>query len=230
MKIGYRERMKGNNNPNYRHGAVPCQKCGGVKSRNAKQFCLKCRGEMTKGADNPFYGKTHSKKQKQKWSKERKGREPTWKGGKHTVETRQLLSTQAKNRMKNPEYKRKMLKGLKQGLEVQLLKKETKPERMVGVILNELGVKWERNTLLYDKFYVDFLLANGRVIEVFGDYWHGNPNVFHDLNEHQIKQTKKDKSRIAYLAKCKRKLLVIWEYDIKHNIDRVKEKLKEFVQ
>jgi G:T-mismatch repair DNA endonuclease (very short patch repair protein) len=91
----------------------------------------------------------------------------------------------------------------------------TKPEKMVAEQLEQLGIKFEHNKFLYNKFFVDFFLDSGTIIEVFGDYWHFNPLVFKEPSETQKKQVIKDKSRIAYLEKCGHKVIVIWEKELK---------------
>lgn len=48
------------------------------------------------GANNPFWGKTHSDDQKKKWSQARAGVEPWNKGGTHSDETKLKLSKYAK--------------------------------------------------------------------------------------------------------------------------------------
>lgn len=59
--------------------------------------------------------------------------------------------------------------------------------------------------------------------EVYGDYWHGNPEVYNDknpLNEMQTKQIKKDIARKAYLEKCGHIFLAIWEKDIYEDLNK----------
>jgi G:T-mismatch repair DNA endonuclease (very short patch repair protein) len=105
----------------------------------------------------------------------------------------------------------------------QLDFKSTVPEKIVSEILNNKGIKYTKNAYLYNKFFVDFLLEDGRIIEVFGDYWHGNPDMFTTLNKQQQRQNNKDKSRLAYLKKCGHEIIVIWENRKgRHNYDEMK--------
>jgi G:T-mismatch repair DNA endonuclease (very short patch repair protein) len=104
--------------------------------------------------------------------------------------------------------------------------KETKPEIAVREWLIANNIRFEFQKTMYDKFIVDFyLIDSDLVLEVYGDYWHGNSIVFGDnkkylLSERQIKQINKDKSRKAYLKKCGHNFQIIWEYDIKKDIDK----------
>jgi very-short-patch-repair endonuclease len=89
---------------------------------------------------------------------------------------------------------------------------------------------------MHDKFFVDFYLPQQDIIiEVFGDYWHGNSKIYGDeeglipFNEKQIKQRKKDKSRIAYLKTCHNQVIVLWEYDIKNNLGECQELIKNII-
>lgn len=75
-------------------------------------------------------------------------------------------------------------------------------------------------------FYVD-----GKVIEIQGDYWHWNPSIYHDEPEdiRVIKTLQRDKLKQQFYKERGIPVLYIWEYDIKHNPDYVREILKEFL-
>lgn len=109
--------------------------------------------------------------------------------------------------------------------EIRKSRKETKPEYMVRKYLEKNNIHHIPQEFIKDKFFVDFLINENIILEVFGDYWHGNPLFFGEnckrkLNDMQIKQIKKDKSRIAYLKKCGFQVYVIWENDIYKNIEQ----------
>ncbi|PYY28369.1 endonuclease domain-containing protein [Paenibacillus illinoisensis] len=114
------------------------------------------------------------------------------------------------------------------GLKTTLLAKhqDTKPERMVREYLEKKGISYVAQNMMYDKFIVDFYLKEKDiVIEVLGDYWHGNPLKYGDsdnlipLTPKQLRQKAKDKSRYSYLSTCGHKVLMIWEKDIYDNIN-----------
>jgi len=64
------------------------------------------------------------------------------------------------------------------------------------------------------------------IIEIDGDYWHGNINNsrFKILNKHQIKAKEKDNIRTKELIEKGFKVLRLWESDIE------KMNLKNFVE
>ena len=58
------------------------------------------------------------------------------------------------------------------------------------------------------------------IIEVYGDYWHCNPNIFHaDFYHHQLKKTAKEKwnedyQRQKYLESLGYTVTIVWESDL----------------
>lgn len=237
LSVDFKERLKGENNPNYRHGPTYCKHCNKKMSKNAKgNVCVKCIGQEKTGENNPFYGKKHTEETRRKMSENHydcSGENNTFYGKKHTKETRKRISDARKEEWKSFSETEKLCRysHLNAGIKKQLEQKgNTKPEKAIGQILKHLGISFKNNELLYDKFFVDFLLDNNFIIEVFGDYWHANPKIYNQLNEHQSKQIKKDRARLSYLNKCGRKVLVLWEYEIKNEIANVEQKIKNFLE
>lgn len=226
MKEGYKTQLCGDNNPNYKHGLKHCELCGRQITRNAKSRCLKCRDI---GKDNPFLGKKHSDETKQQWSKSRKGKDlGRWKGRKHTEETKTKQSESRRELWAgfSDDEKQFYIGKLLECRQSQLSYKETKPEKAIRLILEDNHVAFERNKKAYDKFLVDFSIGEGKVIiEVFGDYWHGNPLVFSETNDSQQEQIKRDKSRLEYLKQCGHDVIVIWEHEIKNDMNAVVARL-----
>lgn len=73
------------------------------------------------------------------------------------------------------------------------------------------------------------LLGTNALIEVDGDYYHGNPKKFSKLSEKQQNQKQKD-IKNEQLAKEKGYIVLrFWEDDILNNAEEVKNKLLEFV-
>jgi len=108
----------------------------------------------------------------------------------------------------------KMVANLLRGIETQRRFLFTKPKKTMASILGEMQRPFIHNNLMYNKFFVDFLVGN-TIIEVFGDYWHGNPKFF-PVPSMTLPSKKKDKSRIAYLSKCGHNVVVFWEDEIKN--------------
>lgn len=98
---------------------------------------------------------------------------------------------------------------------MQQLGKTTKPERIGYGILDDLEIEYFKQHVIGNKFCVDaFVPSTNTVIQFDGDYWHGNPNRFKDLDERQAKRVKLDKSQDAYMSKCGYKVIRVWESDL----------------
>lgn len=150
------------------------------------------------------YRKTfrHSEETKKKMSETRKGRKAWNKGKKGTV-----VHTQ--------EYKELMRKLSAERVSNWNKNKRTGIELKISELLIALGIEYEEQKLMYDKFVVDFYIpSKNLIIECNGNYWHNRPN-----------QKKKDRARINYLTKCGHKIIVLWEHEINENIAQCKEEI-----
>lgn len=80
-------------------------------------------------------------------------------------------------------------------------------------ILNNMGIQFEEQVLMYNKFLVDILIKEKNlIIQWDGIYWHTRQ-----------KRMMLDISQDAYLNKCGYKILRITDFDIKHNKNEVCE-------
>lgn len=87
-------------------------------------------------------------------------------------------------------------------------------------ILNNIGVEFEEQVLMFNKFLVDVLIPDKKtIIQWDGVYWHTKP-----------KRVLLDKSQDAYLKKCGFRVLRITDTQIKQNKDKVYEIIKRAVQ
>ena len=94
----------------------------------------------------------------------------------------------------------------------------TKPQIVVNELLDCNNIKYvnEESFVYYsiDNYLIDYTLA----IEVMGDYWHGNPLKFDKLNDLQIKNIKRDKSKHTFVKNHYNiNILYLWEKDILEN-------------
>ena len=84
-------------------------------------------------------------------------------------------------------------------------KKPTSIERIVYEYLLSRGVKFEKQKLINNRFYVDaYVPSLNLVVECDGNYWHSLDRV-----------VKKDKAENAYLTKCGFNMLRFSEEEIK---------------
>ncbi len=95
---------------------------------------------------------------------------------------------------------------------------DTLPERLTAKKLGELGVSFIPQYPI-DRMKVDFYLPDmNMVLEVYGDYWHGNPGKYPSrsmLNDVQKQNINRDRKRRKFLEKSGYKFAYIWETQIK---------------
>ncbi len=98
----------------------------------------------------------------------------------------------------------------------------TKPQQICDSILKNLGVEYI-NEKRFDRYSIDTYLTNYDLcIEVMGDYWHSNSELFSvdKLNEMQINNIFRDvRKNNSLLEKFKIPVLYLWEKDLINNKD-----------
>ena len=113
--------------------------------------------------------------------------------------------------------------------------KKTDIEQIFEKILEELKIPFQTKFRIYDNNKVnfwfkeyDFLILNTDIlIEVDGDYWHGNEDVFEDLSEFQKTVRNNDEIKKTFANLQGYNIVRFWEKDIKKNKDEVKNKMKK---
>ena len=112
--------------------------------------------------------------------------------------------------------------------------KDSKPEKKVQSFLKQIGIKFLTHKYIgiEHAYQCDiFIPSMNLVIEIDGDYWHGNPKLYSnkDLTERIIKGRKIDYVRTKELKKKGFKVLRLWESDIKKmNFKDFTERIKPF--
>lgn len=112
--------------------------------------------------------------------------------------------------------------------------------KLVVEKLLELGIELQIELKLKKevRYYSYDILCSGKIIEINGDYWHGNPKMYKpdDLimkgSSAEIKVKDKweyDKIKIQHAIDRGYEVLVIWESEIIENLDLVIEKILRFV-
>lgn len=101
---------------------------------------------------------------------------------------------------------------------------ESVPERKVREYLDVNKINNIQEYTIDNIYFADFYLPEyNSIIEVYGDYWHSNSKIYgkgkRQLNEIQIKNMKRDNRRNAHIKHLGYNLYIIWESDIKENIN-----------
>jgi G:T-mismatch repair DNA endonuclease (very short patch repair protein) len=226
---------------------ITCDKCNSISEIGFRSALLKkeyvCQSCNQIGENNSFYGKMHNAETKQKHSNFMKNRfvgENNWFYGKtHTKETKDILRKKCARhgedngfygKIHSEEFKKKQSVFMKtigkrpreyysqMGIKsVNSRPKKTKIEKITEQKLQELGITFKYNFILQNKAQYDFLIDDKIVLEVHGDFWHGNPLVYNILTERQEYKKQRDIEKQKLAEENGYKYFVIWESQIKEN-------------
>jgi len=109
-------------------------------------------------------------------------------------------------------------------------RKDTKIEMIVKDVLEKLNINFIKN-YRYSRFVFDFYLIDYNfVIECQGDYWHGNSEYFKIMNDIQLKNIERDKTKIKYLEDNNIYSLFLWENEIHRNKNILDEIILEKIK
>ena len=65
------------------------------------------------------------------------------------------------------------------------------------------------------------------LIEIDGDYWHGNKNIFNEISEFQKSVQENDKIKEKFAIKNGYEIVRFWGSDVKNKKEEVINKIKE---
>lgn len=228
----------GNKNPNFGKSNYQrwLEKYGKEKADQLETTRASKMSIAMSGQNNPFFGKTHNVDTQNIITKKGKN----WRDGLSEEylksQSEKISKSQKKLQQNNPEeYKKKKAKGGKASMLVQM--KTWKPNKIESIVENELnkrGLVFKFGVILGQKQF-DFGNKKHKIlIEVQGDYWHANPELYgygkRPINEIQSAKIEKDKNKEKF---CKEKgfsLFYIWETQILNNdfsvLDEIKKKME----
>ncbi|WP_180994123.1 hypothetical protein [Bacillus sp. Marseille-P3661] len=144
----------------------------------------------------------------------KKNKTPSWNSGKtgiYSEETIQKIRLATLKQMENQSFRK------------------TRIERLMEIILKELGVTYTYSFILENRQY-DFLVQSQKlIIECDGDYWHANPKFYPSPKDWQLERIQIDKQKNEIAIKNNYKIVRFWEFDILNNRDFVISKLKSII-
>jgi very-short-patch-repair endonuclease len=116
--------------------------------------------------------------------------------------------------------------------------KKTDIESLFEDILQELEIPYQLKFRIYDKEKIDFwfkeydflILNTNILIEVDGDYWHGNKKIFEQLSDFQKSVQENDKIKEMFAKKNGYEIVRFWGSDIKKNYEEVKNTIKKICE
>lgn len=202
-----------------------------------------CQSCNKTGENNPFFGKNHTEENKIRHSKNMKyrfvGASNPFYEKTHTEETKDILRQKCSHHGKDngffgkthsDEFKKKHSEFMKtigkrsreyysqMGVKsANSRPKKTKIEKEAEKKLKELGIDFKYNFILQNKAQYDFLINGNIVLEVHGDFWHGNPKLYSTLTERQEYKKQRDIEKQKLAEDSGYRYLVIWESQIKKN-------------
>lgn len=133
--------------------------------------------------------------------------------------------SKAKKRARNPFGSSQDLKNKASDMSIKM----TKPEREMNQILKELKVEFEPQKVVGFKIYDFFVPQANLLIEVDGDYFHANPEVYTegDLNSMQKRNMKNDVFKDTLASGRGYNLTRVWESDLANKYEEVKNSIKK---
>lgn len=113
--------------------------------------------------------------------------------------------------------------------------KHTDIEVIFKNLLDELGIEYQSKFRIYNEsktpFWYkefDFLINNTNfLIEVDGDFWHGNKETLKEINKFHKETQEKDRIKQNFAEQMGYEVIRFWGSDIKKNIESVVNKLLE---
>jgi G:T-mismatch repair DNA endonuclease (very short patch repair protein) len=151
---------------------------------------------------------------------------------------KKMSETTTRYFLENPEQKVRMRE---QRAKMKFPSKDSKPEILTQSILKEHKIKFKKHHSfkLSDSYHqADILVEPNYIIEVFGDYWHCNPKKYDGESNHKTRRKeikvkevwKYDKYVIDGMKNQGYKVLVVWESELKDELEKITKKILRFIK
>lgn len=194
------------------------------KLRNAKM------SNHSLGENNSFYGKSHTQESRKKIGIKSKERYENLTDAQQEQIKQRMIIIQRKQKLKNyKKYIEDKKKANAISLQSQARYNINQIEKFVQIELGNRHLDFKYSVIL-DKYQFDFGNKEYRILlEVHGDYWHGNPDIYTKLDQRQLKNQTRDLKKLEFCKKHNFKLFVIWETDIKNNNFEILDQIKAYI-
>ena len=127
------------------------------------------------------------------------------------------IAAQRAGRKMSPSFCEKVRKATLQQYADGTLNRQSKPQQIVNTILNSLTIPYVNERTVGYYAFDNYLIKENLYIEVMGDYFHANPNIysFDMCNTMQLKDIERDQRKHTYIVKYENiEPLYLWETDI----------------
>lgn len=110
--------------------------------------------------------------------------------------------------------------------------KDTSIETYIAKLLDEQAIKYIKQFQIESRYYDFYIPCSNLIIEVNGDYWHGNPKVFPKQSLNTIQKLGKLRDRIKkkLAIQYEYQIIYIWELDIKKHPQKVLNKILQYAR
>jgi very-short-patch-repair endonuclease len=110
--------------------------------------------------------------------------------------------------------------------------KMTSPERLFSKMMKELEIKCISQKVIGKKIFDFYIPSKNMLIEVDGDYFHGNPLIYEqkDLNKMQIRNIRNDKFKDVLAKGNGYTIERVWEYDLNNDYAGQKKRFKKLLK
>ena len=127
-----------------------------------------------------------------------------------------------------PLYAAKKIKYI-EGKAKKMSKKMTWPEREFKKMMNELGVDIVCQKIVGGKIYDFYEEKTNTLFEVDGNYFHGDKELYGELNAMQKRNIKNDEYKNIIALGYGYKIERIWESDLKNDYNGIKKRMRKLL-
>lgn len=113
---------------------------------------------------------------------------------------------------------------------LELAENKTWPEMEFEKLLKELDIEYRMQEVVGGKIFDFYIPSENLLVEIHGDYWHGNPKVYKKPNKMQNTNRKNDRKKTLIAEQEGYKLSVVWESDLKDNYGIQKGRFKRILK